>query len=146
MRGTRHVLFSGARTLTDTLKISTLALLLMCGGFVALGSGCQANRSRPGVSESQGTYQWFAPADVRRTWDAASNAAADLGYTVTRRHRPTGGDWLMVCRDAGSNEITINLEPQSLEATRVAVTIEPGQNQSMSLLVIEAIRQRLPKS
>ena len=125
---------------SSSLKTAVFVVLCLTMG---LATGCESTRTRPGVSESGGTYQWFAPADIARTWDAASEAAAELGYTVTHRHRPDRGDWRLGARDNGANQVTIELKPVSLEATRVAVTIDPGNNDSMSQLVIEAIRKQL---
>lgn len=133
---------SGGIDLRHTVK---WWVVLACMGFalVTVNVGCAASRTRPGVSESRGTYEWYAPADIATTWDAASDAMRELQYTVTSRSRPEGDAWHLEARDAGSNRIFIGLEPGTLEATRVTVRIEPGHNDSMSQLVLEAIRRHL---
>jgi len=121
-------------------------LLFFATGVGTLSTvGCETSRTRPGVSETGGYFEWFAPEDQATTWDAAAAAADHLGYTVTGRSRPAEDPWKLTCRDAGANTITLLVEPVNLEATRVAVRIDPGRNESMSQLVLEAVRQQLAK-
>ncbi len=109
-----------------------------------LAVGCYPDRSRPGVSARQGVYERYFPADQAAVYDAASDAMATLGYIVTDRQRFAGSTWQIQARDAGSNRITVAVEPGTLEAARVTVRIDPGRNDSMSQLILNAIDKELP--
>jgi len=85
----------------------------------------------------------YASTDQGNTWNASSAAVRELGYVVTRRDRPEGEAWTLETRDTGANYITITIEPGTLEASRITVHIDPGHNDSMSQLVLQAIRRQL---
>ena len=127
------------------LKTIFLNVSLLCAAFsVMLLPGCiNTTESRPGVSGAYGTYETYLPGDQGAAWDATSVAARRLGLVVTRRDRPDEGVWVLEGRDAGANLTRIRVEPGTLESTRVTVHIDPGNNESMSLLTLKAVRDAL---
>lgn len=126
-----------ARPLSRTLLVVTLLALPLAA------IGCYPDRSRPGVSAKQGVYERFYAADQATVYDAASDAMDVLGYVVTDRDRPAGATWTLRARDAGANLVTVRVDPGTLESARVAVTIDPGRNDSMSQLVLNVIGDQL---
>lgn len=113
----------------------TLAAILV--GLSFLFSGCATN-----PMEGRGKVSFTTPHNITTCHDAAISALAELGVDIT-------GDTtdMLVGRIKGltatNQDVTIDLEPQSIMVTKIDVRVGRLGNQVQSNMIAERIKKRL---
>ncbi len=117
------------QTLTFLIVLTSLASLAAC-------------ESAPGLDKQFGTYYEYLPASAVAVSDAASIAVREMGLQIISE-KPSQSGIKIVTRNSFNTKITITAKSAGAESTRVGVHVFPGENEGLSLSVIQEIKNNL---
>lgn len=121
-----------------SIKRQLMTLFVAVIAVVALNA-CE---SAPGLDKRFGTYYEYLPAPVNTVAQAASTAVRDMGLQVISEQSTSSGAKI-VARNSFNTKIIITASFAGPESTKVGVRVDPGENEGLSLSVIQKIKANL---
>lgn len=124
------------------------SLFIILFGIILLSSyGCAAflvffGATAGTVAYIKGELKSIEEASFDRTWDAAQKATKDLEFTMTSKQKEAISAKLIV-RGADNKKITINIQKISDELTEVRIRVGFFGNESLSMMVLNMLKQNL---
>lgn len=123
------------------MSLYRLFPVFLCAAL-AINVGCRS-RSRPGVSESGGWYRQAVAASQAGVVSAAERAMDRLGYARENGITSLNGAEVVSALDRQANRIEVRVLPTSGRATVYECRVTPGNNESLSLAVLDAVRKEV---
>jgi hypothetical protein len=134
---------------TVSMNRKALALVAVIAGMSLIISGCVALAAAGGVAAGAGGYAWargkltFTTAhDIMECHDATIAALAELGVKITGDTTDMLGGRI-VGKNAVGEPVTIDLEPQARDITKIDIRVGFFGDQAQSLRIADGIRQNL---
>jgi ABC-type sugar transport system substrate-binding protein len=129
------------------MKLHVCALMLAATGALVGTSGCLA--AAAGAAAGVGTYAYIqgdldttVQASFEDTWQAANQAASDLGLRVTERAKDEFAGRLVASQVEGG-DVKIQIDPAGEEATRIRIRVGTFGDERKSLAILDRIRANL---
>lgn len=120
---------------------------MLFGIILLSSSGCAAflvffGATAGTVAYIKGELKSIEEATFDRTWDAAQKAIRDLEFAVTNKQKEAISANLIV-RGADNKKIAINIQKISDELTEVRIRVGVFGNESLSMMVLNLLKQNL---
>lgn len=129
------------------MKIGSWMVTLGLAATMALTAGCVA--VAVGAAAGVGSYAYVSgvlksteSASLDRTWSATQGAVKDLEFPVISQ-RKDALQAELIARTASDKKVSIKLKKVSDTATEVRIRVGTFGDESMSLAVLEKIKNRL---
>ena len=115
--------------------------LIAFAAFACLIVGC-TDSERPGVTKISGSYIRLMGADPEPLGHAAERVFGAMNL-LSIQSGPSGSGWTVTGRNFQDTRLTVSITPAGAGASQVAVNIEPGESEGLSLRVLDQIQEQL---
>jgi hypothetical protein len=127
--------------------VRKLLFIILLGIIVLSSYGCAAflvfmGTTAGTVAYIKGELKSVEEASLDRTWDAVQKAIKNLEFTTTKKQKEAISAYI-ITRGADNKKIGINLQKITEELTDVRIRVGVFGNESLSLMILNMLKQNL---